>query len=907
MNRTTKIKITELNPHVICVLCGGYYINATTITECLHSFCRTCITRYLETSKYCPVCDVMVHKTRPLDYIRSDKTLQDLVYKLVPGLYKNEMKRRREYYHVVDPPGVSQPPSEDRGDEFHDRIIYTEDEKISLSLELCAEGIPFKTPTNVHGHTGPENIRIKDIRYLQCPAAFSIGNIKKFIRMKFDIKQKFEIDIFHTAEPLPDYYSLMDIAYIYTWTRRAPLRLYYTVFERKPQPKAPDPVHAVESKNVKNNLIKKIHKKRVANKVKALNKKRKLLDGPDDISPDLAFDRVRPCKRKAIGTPKKRARRINDEVDDSVKEAMSESEEQLAKLTLDCSTEGGIDSNNIDSNDNISEATTECGDVHNLVTDDESLNTECVKANPQDVVTTETKALEILTDIAASKLRSESNTISGDNTVAQSSEDKLSDVSSKHSSAQVSPGSGSIKLSLFQPLNSSDEHIVVPSPVSDVDKLDKEANSKLYDFCVEETVPVPVKRPRGRPKLNKNKPPVDKLPKVKKKINSTTECKENDDVSLQNDSTVLKPVKSAKKKTGIEGVDAKQKRVRKADKISDSPSKTDSDKSKSGERVKRKYVRKQKVNDQNNVNGTDYVVNRSDKSEVILNGTETLTDVKAHSVEIDKDNNIGVHSQSVLEGINVNNDSQDSVGNKSDAIQTLQKSTDVKDQDKQVMVNSTSLQEPVTPLYGETPKMNESNQGLPCSPNMDSLDNSGRLVIDIGVNSEDTANDNPKENGDKLDPDVDQSNGAIDENNVKNMMSNCSFSKEIFRNSYGTSDVNHTNTTPPRNGSEIPHAHSDPFRHIMNGISPTNALNMLGGFSPPLSAHLHMGHMTVSPTSYQVHDLNFDQPLDLTNAGMRDEYTKGKIFKTKMVKKSFPKQDNAQHTKDKTQSSTFPH
>ncbi|XP_045168080.2 polycomb complex protein BMI-1-like isoform X2 [Mercenaria mercenaria] len=253
MNRTTRIKITELNPHVICVLCGGYYINATTITECLHSFCRTCITRYLETSKYCPVCDVMVHKTRPLDYIRSDKTLQDLVYKLVPGLYKSEMKRRREYYAVVDSPGVSQPPSEDRGDEFFDRIIYTEDEKISLSLELCAEGVPFKTPINVHGHTGPENIRIKDVRYLQCPAAFSIGNLKKFIRMKFDLKMKFEIDIFHTAEPLPDYYSLMDIAYIYTWTRRAPLRLYYTVFERKLPPKAPDPISRDQSNSVNNN------------------------------------------------------------------------------------------------------------------------------------------------------------------------------------------------------------------------------------------------------------------------------------------------------------------------------------------------------------------------------------------------------------------------------------------------------------------------------------------------------------------------------------------------------------------------------------------------------------------------------------------------------------------------------
>uniref|UniRef100_A0A0E9W6U7 RING-type domain-containing protein n=1 Tax=Anguilla anguilla TaxID=7936 RepID=A0A0E9W6U7_ANGAN len=64
MHRTTRIKITELNPHLMCVLCGGYFIDATTIIECLHSFCKMCIVRYLETSKYCPICDVQVHKTK---------------------------------------------------------------------------------------------------------------------------------------------------------------------------------------------------------------------------------------------------------------------------------------------------------------------------------------------------------------------------------------------------------------------------------------------------------------------------------------------------------------------------------------------------------------------------------------------------------------------------------------------------------------------------------------------------------------------------------------------------------------------------------------------------------------------------------------------------------------------------
>ena len=31
------MKIQDLNPHIMCVLCGGYLVDATTIVECLHS------------------------------------------------------------------------------------------------------------------------------------------------------------------------------------------------------------------------------------------------------------------------------------------------------------------------------------------------------------------------------------------------------------------------------------------------------------------------------------------------------------------------------------------------------------------------------------------------------------------------------------------------------------------------------------------------------------------------------------------------------------------------------------------------------------------------------------------------------------------------------------------------------
>ncbi|EEB14815.1 polycomb complex protein bmi-1, putative [Pediculus humanus corporis] len=32
-----KIKLREVNRHLVCRLCRGYYIDATTIAECLHS------------------------------------------------------------------------------------------------------------------------------------------------------------------------------------------------------------------------------------------------------------------------------------------------------------------------------------------------------------------------------------------------------------------------------------------------------------------------------------------------------------------------------------------------------------------------------------------------------------------------------------------------------------------------------------------------------------------------------------------------------------------------------------------------------------------------------------------------------------------------------------------------------
>lgn len=111
------MKMKELNEHIVCFLCAGYFIDATTITECLHTcecphscggsgegcescgdtipafshlslspVCKSCIVKYLQTSKYCPMCNTKIHETQPLLNLKLDRVMQDIVYKLVPGL-----------------------------------------------------------------------------------------------------------------------------------------------------------------------------------------------------------------------------------------------------------------------------------------------------------------------------------------------------------------------------------------------------------------------------------------------------------------------------------------------------------------------------------------------------------------------------------------------------------------------------------------------------------------------------------------------------------------------------------------------------------------------------------------------------------------------------------------------------
>ncbi|PVD30501.1 hypothetical protein C0Q70_09768 [Pomacea canaliculata] len=201
MFRCAKIRVMDLNPHLMCVLCG-----ATSSTPRLSSSVSILVS---------------VH--------RSDKTLQDLVYKLVPGLFEEEMRRRREFHKNLSEDKISHLSLEERGLAHMVSAHRLTDENISVVLELSN----LLLRASDFSKRPASRRKAGDRRYLLCPVEVSIGHLKKFIRLKFSLPQHYQIDVFcsHSdEEPLSDDFTLLDISFIHTWSREKPLRLFYSVY-----------------------------------------------------------------------------------------------------------------------------------------------------------------------------------------------------------------------------------------------------------------------------------------------------------------------------------------------------------------------------------------------------------------------------------------------------------------------------------------------------------------------------------------------------------------------------------------------------------------------------------------------------------------------------------------------------
>nr|XP_015923754.1 polycomb group RING finger protein 3 isoform X2 [Parasteatoda tepidariorum] len=171
-----RIRLKTLNPHITCKICKGYLIDATTVIECLHTFCKSCLVKHLEDNNTCPTCEIVIHQSHPLQYISYDRTMQDIVFKLVPNLQQNEVRRERDFYKRRGMPYPKTIPNnciekeagfQSSSSKVEDSDYHRSDEQINILLEAQTSAL--------------KQMRRKFIR---CSAQVTVTHLKKFIAKK---------------------------------------------------------------------------------------------------------------------------------------------------------------------------------------------------------------------------------------------------------------------------------------------------------------------------------------------------------------------------------------------------------------------------------------------------------------------------------------------------------------------------------------------------------------------------------------------------------------------------------------------------------------------------------------------------------------------------------------------------
>jgi len=208
------LSIADVNAQLCCGICEGYFRDAHTIRECLHTFCKSCILKRFDSGDGdCPSCgqDLGVH---PLEGIEYDRSKQEIVNKLFPQFEKNDLIKETEFY-------------ESRG--YKRRIDQNSTEKqlkaLPLPHRIAQANLPVSQPSerNIRfvlipstfdSNNGPNSPALPP---LLCPLLNTSGKVKvlqlkKYVSKKLDLADRSAVEIQCKKTTLGDELSLF---YIY--------------------------------------------------------------------------------------------------------------------------------------------------------------------------------------------------------------------------------------------------------------------------------------------------------------------------------------------------------------------------------------------------------------------------------------------------------------------------------------------------------------------------------------------------------------------------------------------------------------------------------------------------------------------------------------------------------------------
>ena len=253
-----KIKPSLINEHFQCGICQGYIIDATTITDCLHSFCKSCIVHFLKTVDHrCPTCNSNLKNDLERS-IKSDSFLQRLIYKLIPNLLENEIERRDRFYF---------------NENLNTELIISNKTLLNVKLSHYVDKsasvknlIDFEKENQTKTVESAATSAANTTKYIQCMAQTPVAIISKLIRNKYDIPTHFKIKLTYQGHRLDDSESLIQVYTSFILSKDELLHINYEIKKKKSLLKnikntfnvtSSVPVEANKSKNVDESSSKK--------------------------------------------------------------------------------------------------------------------------------------------------------------------------------------------------------------------------------------------------------------------------------------------------------------------------------------------------------------------------------------------------------------------------------------------------------------------------------------------------------------------------------------------------------------------------------------------------------------------------------------------------------------------------
>ncbi|XP_036816761.1 polycomb group RING finger protein 5-B [Oncorhynchus mykiss] len=223
--------VKDFNHFITCYLCRGYLIKPTTVTECLHTFCKSCIIQHFEDSNDCPKCGIQVHETNPLEMLRLDNTLEEIIFKLVPGLREKEGQQEIDFWRKNKSKENSQGDglgskklglSDEDGDE-DDQDYHRSDPQIAICLD-CLHN---------NGYAADNTVKCLMKKFIHCSSRVTVGTIKKFLSLKLKLSSSCELDVLCNGEIMGKDHTL-EFIYMTRWRLHSDNR-YPMVLEYRPR------------------------------------------------------------------------------------------------------------------------------------------------------------------------------------------------------------------------------------------------------------------------------------------------------------------------------------------------------------------------------------------------------------------------------------------------------------------------------------------------------------------------------------------------------------------------------------------------------------------------------------------------------------------------------------------------